>query len=239
MKQGAGPPDSRVLFGVLDDLLAERTRNDFDALPRALIHRTSVARTPKLAIVEEAPLAELKIGARVKTERQRLGLSLRALAERTGFSASFLSQVELDQTTPSLASLAKLAQSLGVTLSALLAEQESPSEATVLRAKDRSALRSDWSKASVSTLLPKGADDRLAVMMIELEPGGRSGNPGSAISGHELALAIKGTVTLRLGDIEQRLAAGDSAYYDASIGPRWSNSGKTRCQILIVNVRFG
>lgn len=198
-----------------------------------------MARTPKLAIVEEPAPAELKIGARVKAERQRLGLSLRGLAERTGFSASFLSQVELDQTTPSLASLAKLAQSLGVTLGALLAEQETPSEATVLRAKDRSALRSEWSKASVSTLLPKGADDRMAVMMIELEPGGRSGNPGDALSGREFALAIKGTVTLRLGDVEQRLSPGDSAYYDASIGPRWSNPGKTRCQILIVNVRFG
>jgi XRE family transcriptional regulator, regulator of sulfur utilization len=197
-----------------------------------------VARTPKLAVVEELPPAELKIGVRVKAERQRLGLSLRALAERAGFSASFLSQVELDQTTPSLASLAKLAQSLGVTLSALLAEQASPNEATVLRAKDRSALRSDWSKASVSTLLPKGSDDRMSVMMIELEPGGRSGNPGNALSGQELALAIKGTVTLRLGDVEQRLSPGDSAYYDAAIGPRWSNTGKARCQILIVNVRF-
>ena len=198
-----------------------------------------MTRTPKLAIVEEPEPAELKIGARVKAERQRLGLSLRAFAERTGFSASFLSQVELDQTTPSLASLAKLAHSLGVTLSALLAEQETRSEATVLRAKDRSALRSEWSKASVSTLLPKGADERMSVMMIELEPGGRSGNPGDALSGREFALSIKGIVTLRLGDVEQRLSPGDSAYYDASIGPRWSNPGKTRCQILIVNVRFG
>jgi XRE family transcriptional regulator, regulator of sulfur utilization len=198
-----------------------------------------VARTPKLAIVEVPPAAELRIGMRVKAERQRLGLSLRALAERTGFSASFLSQVELDQTTPSLASLARLAQALGVTLSSLLAEQETPSEATVLRARDRSALRSEWSKASVSTLLPKGADDRMSVTMIELEPGGRSGNPGSALSGQEFALAIRGTVTLRLGEVEQRLSSGDSAYYDASIGPRWSNPGKTRCQILIVNVRFG
>jgi XRE family transcriptional regulator, regulator of sulfur utilization len=198
----------------------------------------SVARTPKLAVVDEPSPAELRIGAQVKAERQRLGLSLRALAERTGFSASFLSQVELDQTTPSLASLAKLAHALGVTLSTLLAEHETPSEATVLRTRDRSALRSEWSKASVSTLLPRSADQRMSVMMIELEPGGRSGNPGDALSGREFALAIKGTVTLRLGEVEQRLSAGDSAYYDASMGSRWSNPGKTRCQILVVNVRF-
>jgi XRE family transcriptional regulator, regulator of sulfur utilization len=197
-----------------------------------------VARAPRLAIVEEAPPAELKIGARVKAERQRLGLTLRALAERTGFSASFLSQVELDQTSPSLASLAKLAHALGVTLSSLLAEQEAPSEVTVIRARERGALRSEWSKASVSTLLPKGADERMSVMMIELEPGGRSGNPGDVLSGREFALAIKGTITLRLGSAEQRLGPGDSAYYEASLGPRWSNPGKVRCQILIVNVRF-
>ncbi|MGE0397069.1 MAG: helix-turn-helix domain-containing protein [Kofleriaceae bacterium] len=197
-----------------------------------------MSRSPKLRVVEDPAPAELKIGARVKAERARLGLSLRALAGRTGFSPSFLSQVELDQTTPSLGSLAKLAQSLGVTLSSLLAEDDAPSEATVLRARDRSLLRSEWSKASVSTLLPKGADERMSVMMIELEPGGRSGNPGDALSGKEFAIAIKGTVTLRLGDVEQRLGPGDSAYYEASIGPRWSNPGKARCQILITNVRF-
>jgi XRE family transcriptional regulator, regulator of sulfur utilization len=194
-----------------------------------------VARAPRLAIVDVPP-PELKLGSRVKAERQRLGFSLRALAERTGFSASFLSQVELDQTSPSLASLTKLAHALGVTLSSLLSEGAAPSEATVIRARDRGALRSEWSRATMSSLLPRGADQRLSVTLVDLEPGGKSGNPGESISGREFAFVIKGSVVLRLGSVEYRLGAGDSAYYETRLGPRWTNPGRARCQILIMNV---
>lgn len=181
---------------------------------------------------------ELRIGTRLKAERQRLGMSLRAFAEKTGFSASFISQVELDQASPSLASLAKLAHALGIGLGALLSDGPAAAEAApVVRARDRKALRSLWSRASVCSLLPAGVDDRLAVMLVELEPGGRSGNPGNAIVGREFAFCIKGGVTLKVGDAEHRLGIGDSVYYDATPGPRWSNPGRSRCEVLIVSLR--
>lgn len=183
-------------------------------------------------------MAEIRLGARLKAARARRGLSLRSLGKKTGFSASFLSQVELDQTSPSLASLARLASGLGVGLAALIADEKAPAaDATVMRAKDRKGLRSEWSKASVSSLLPPGADDRLSVMLIELQPHGRSGNPGDTVTGREIAFCVRGRALLQVGDLTQRLAAGDSAHYDASAGPRWSNPGRSRCQILIINVR--
>jgi XRE family transcriptional regulator, regulator of sulfur utilization len=186
--------------------------------------------------VEDVP--ELRIGSRLKAERQRLGMSLRAFAERTGFSASFISQVELDQASPSLASLAKLAHALGIGLPALLSDGAPAAEAPpVVRARERQALRSQWSRASVSSLLPAGAEDRLVVVLVELEPGGRSGNPGSAIVGREFAFCVKGAVTLKVGDTEHRLGPGDSVSYDATPGPRWSNPGRNRCEVLIVSLR--
>jgi transcriptional regulator with XRE-family HTH domain len=181
--------------------------------------------------------AEIRIGARLKQERVRRGLSLRALAEQSGFSASFLSQVELDQASPSLASLGRLAQALGVSLASLVADADDTAGANVMRAGERKRLRSEWSKATVASLLPGGADIGTTVMLIEMDAGGRSGNPGSHQAGRELAYCVKGQVRLQLGDEEVRLSEGDCASYDVAAGPKWTNAGRGRCQLLIVGMR--
>jgi transcriptional regulator with XRE-family HTH domain len=185
----------------------------------------------------ETPDSEIRIGARLKLERVRRGLSLRALAERSGFSASFLSQVELDQASPSLASLGRLAQALGVSLASLVADSDTAPGASVLRASERKLLRSEWSKATVSPLLHGGTDAGTSVMLIEMDVGGRSGNPGSAPAGRELAYCIKGQVRLQLGTEEIRLNEGDCVSYEVAAGPQWTNVGRGRSQLLIVGMR--
>src|SRR5690606_34750451 len=97
----------------------------------------------------------LAIGDKLRSARVRSRLSLRELGERTGFSASFLSQVELGQSSPSLASLHKITEALGMSLAQLLTAAE-PS--TVLRRSQREQVRSDWSRATAETLVPASAD---------------------------------------------------------------------------------
>jgi transcriptional regulator with XRE-family HTH domain len=65
------------------------------------------------------------IGEKIKRRRQTLGYSLRKLAKLTDLSASFLSQVELNQTSMSLASLHSVAAALEVPLLYFL-EDKSP-----------------------------------------------------------------------------------------------------------------
>ena len=65
---------------------------------------------------EPADTAEQRIGPEIKRLRENADLSLRALAERAGFSASFISQLENGLVSPSIASLGKIASTLGVTL---------------------------------------------------------------------------------------------------------------------------
>jgi transcriptional regulator with XRE-family HTH domain len=192
---------------------------------------------PSSEEVSTASEAEIRIGARLKHERVRRGLSLRGLAERSGFSASFLSQVELDQASPSLASLGRLAHALGVSLASLVADSEATAGPNVLRSADRRLLRSEWSKATVSSLIPGGVDTGTSVLLIEMDVGGCSGNPGHAQAGRELAYCIKGQVRLQLGAEDLRLTEGDCASYDVAAGPQWTNVGRGRCQLLIVGMR--
>jgi transcriptional regulator with XRE-family HTH domain len=57
---------------------------------------------------------EIQIGAAVRRLREVRGLTLRAVADQAGFSASFLSQVENEQASPSISSMERIAAALGL-----------------------------------------------------------------------------------------------------------------------------
>ncbi len=178
----------------------------------------------------------VEIGPRLKAIRKERGLSLRALGERSDFSASFLSQVELGQASPSLASLERIAQALGVTLAELLSAPPA-AQGPLLRRRAQDGLHSEWSRATVQSLLPAGADARTAVVLVSLEPSGRSGKAHRAQQGQALAFCVKGKVVFTLDEVAYELGAGDSIYYDATQANHWSNPGDRRAEILFVTLR--
>ena len=65
-------------------------------------------------------MVDLTVGQKLKHRRSELNLSLRALGAQTDLSAAFLSQIECGKSNPSLKSLQKIANSLGVTLNYFL-----------------------------------------------------------------------------------------------------------------------
>src|SRR5438874_9341240 len=70
-----------------------------------------------------------KIGARLRAERERRGMSLRELARRVGVSPSLVSQIELDRVNPSVSTLYALVTELGLTMSDVFggaAQQSTP-----------------------------------------------------------------------------------------------------------------
>jgi transcriptional regulator with XRE-family HTH domain len=176
------------------------------------------------------------IGPKLKAARQRRNLSLRALGEQTGFSASFLSQVELGQTSPSLGSLGRIAQALGVSLASLLAEPGSPSGPIVRRGE--TGLKSEWSRAIVRSLIPADRDDRIAAVLVTLEPSGRSGQAVGALAGQQFAYLVRGSVRLTLDEETYELAEGDSALLDSDRRVKWHNPSRQRAEILLVTFRL-
>ena len=119
--------------------------------------------------------AETRFGEVLKARREALGLSLRTLAARVKFSASFLSQVETGQASPSIASLERIAGELGLTLASLFAA--SPGSAgAVVRGDSREGFTSSWSRARLESLMPPGTDvSTLEAISVTLQPGGVSG----------------------------------------------------------------
>jgi XRE family transcriptional regulator, regulator of sulfur utilization len=187
-----------------------------------------VAQRPSKSQATGARLAE-----RIKSARTEVGLSLRALGRRTGFSASFLSQLELGQVSPSLASLDKIAETLGLTLSELLSDAPATEEAVVVR-HSGGDLRSDWSKASLRPLTPP--DDVLECVLIRLDRGGRSGTTPAGQPVRRCAFCIRGKIRVHLDHQLHLLGAGDSLFFSRPYMVSWENAGQRAAELLLVTV---
>jgi transcriptional regulator with XRE-family HTH domain len=163
---------------------------------------------------------EGNLGATVRRLRERRHMSLRALAEKTNFSPSFISQVENGQASPSIASMERIALALGITLGEFFQSSED-NVPSIVRAHSRHGLNSEWSKAKIEALGPMGVERRLEAMMVTLFPGGTSAKHPAAQPQEEFAIVVAGTVSLVLGDDpEQILEVGDAVSIRAGLPRR-------------------
>jgi transcriptional regulator with XRE-family HTH domain len=187
--------------------------------------------------VNTPAITESTIGETLQRLRQARALSLRTLASMTQFSPSFLSQVENGQTSPSIASLDRLAGALGLTLADFFDEVSAGENPVVVRAADRKAFRSGWSKAKFASLVPHGSLQRLDGLLITLAPGGRSGKRAASLPYEQLVLVTEGEVTLTLGTDEFVLGDGDAAAIPAGCDHRWQNDSRASATFSIVTLR--
>ena len=183
------------------------------------------------------PLKQEAVGARIRRLRTSARMSLRTLASRTDFSPSFISQVENGLASPSIASMEKIAQALGVTLGEFFAAVAESEGGRIVRASERPTLSSAWSHGTVEALAPVGGRRQLEPVLITLEAGGRSGKHPAARVREEFALVLDGEVSLTLGPDTHVLRAGDAAMIQPRELRVWVNNGASATRILIVAVR--
>lgn len=181
----------------------------------------------------------MSLGDRLRDARHKKGWSLRALGERTGFSASFLSQVELGQSSPSLASLEKIAGALDLSLSRVITEEAEPS--ALLRKAQRGGIRSEWSKAYVESLVPVGWDEQFEALLLRIEAGGRTGERRVGAGSKLFAYITSGRARLTLSQPVEELVLeqGDSVAIDGPRGACWETHDDETSEIVVVTARMG
>jgi len=184
-----------------------------------------------------APVNPQVIGEHIRRLRSDRGFSVRAFAARTGFSPSFISQLENGQVSPSLGSLQKIAETLGVTLGEFFAAAETGEEPLIVRLEDRRRLDSTWTDAHIEALGAMARSRRLEPVLVIFGPGGRSGQHPHAPSAEEFAFIIKGEVTLTLADEENVMVAGDAVTLPAQAPRLWENRSRQSAEILIISSR--
>jgi transcriptional regulator with XRE-family HTH domain len=175
------------------------------------------------------------LGEALRFLREQRGISLRALAERVDFSPSFISQIENGQSSPSISSMEKIANALGVTLGQFFLSADKQ-VVKVVRASDRAHMALDWSRAEIASLgsLPDGSHFRAS--MITIKPGGLTGKHATPSISDEFSLVFEGSVTLKLQDSEQTLSRGDSVTIVAGTNRQWRNESDAVVEILVISL---
>ena len=154
-----------------------------------------------------------QIGERIHSRRKELNLSLRALAKEVDLTASFLSQLERGQADPSIRSLRKIANALGVPLIIFLADDTHADP--VVRRDARKRLQLPGSQV-VCELLTPSIQRKMEVFVVTVDPA--RGNIAKPLSQptEECILVLEGRLCVQLADQEYELEAGDSIYFDGA-----------------------
>jgi quercetin dioxygenase-like cupin family protein len=138
----------------------------------------------------------------------------------------------LNQASPSLASLERIAQGLGVTIGQLFEALE-PVAPALVRSSQRPMLQSEWSRSQIESL---GAG-KLDALLITMRPGGTSGGRLHSRETELFVLVVAGVVRLVMEDDAHVLKRGDAITIPPGTAHRWENTGARAVQLLKVVAR--
>ncbi|MFZ7126014.1 MAG: helix-turn-helix domain-containing protein [Desulfobacterales bacterium] len=173
-----------------------------------------------------------KVGHRIRTYMDKLGLTVEDLSERTGLEAGVFAPILEDDVYPSIGPLVKISRALGVRLGTLLDDQVSrdplvvrkadrKQELSMLRGKDRPVTQRFYS-------LGKGKSDRhMEPFYVEILPESAEEKKLSSHEGEEFFIVDSGRLEVIYGKEVYTLEAGDSIYYN-SIVPHYVSCKEDR-----------
>jgi transcriptional regulator with XRE-family HTH domain len=164
------------------------------------------------------------IGARVRHERQALGWTLDRLADAAGVSRRMLVNVEQGTANPSVGTLLKISDALGVGLPALV-EPPQPASVKITRQGEGAVL---WtSEAGGRGVLVAGTEPPDVVELCDwtLTPGDRHESEAHTPGTRELVQVLHGAIVVELSDQSVTLETGDAAAFASNIDHAYVNPG--------------
>jgi len=151
-------------------------------------------------------------GARIRERRRECGLSLQALATRTGLTPSFISLIERDINRPSLESLRRIAEALEVPLFYFT---ETNDENPVVRHDQRVRVTFPPGHLTCELLVP-GLRHRMEMFISHVHPSAGNIARAPQHDSEECLYVVQGSLRVRLQGTDYVLQAGDSIYFHGS-----------------------
>lgn len=172
------------------------------------------------------------VGVRLRELRDAHNISMRGLAIKSGLSANALSMIERGKTSPSVSTLYKLADALGVPVTAFFGSLSEKKSMILVRADERTHV--PFSRGIWEGLGGEQFTGRVEPFVLTLETGVSSGPHTMAHSGHEFVFCLRGQLEYSVEKQIYQLSAGDSLLFAAHLNHRWRNIGNTVTNALIV-----
>lgn len=172
----------------------------------------------------------MKIGTKLKELRVLKGLTQEELADRAELSKGFISQLERDLTSPSIATLIDILQCLGTSIGEFF--NETPEEQIVFGKNDFFEKQDPELFNTIKWIIPNAQKNTMEPILLTLEAGG-STYPDNPHEGEEFGYVLQGAVSIHLGSKIYKAKKGDAFYY-VSEKPHYLTS-KTGASVLWVS----
>lgn len=160
-----------------------------------------------------------KVGGLIRARRRQVSMTLQALCNAAGISVGYLSQVERDLATPSLGTLAQIAQALDVGVDYFIS---TPSlEDGITRSGERQRFQVDGSSCVYERIAADFAGNILSSFLMTVPPGFRSETV--VHEGEEIIFVLEGAIVQSLDGEDVVLRPGDSMHFRGNRPHAWAN----------------
>jgi transcriptional regulator with XRE-family HTH domain len=172
---------------------------------------------------DEQSVVDFHLGPRLRAAREATGLTLQQVATAVGVTRGYISQIERDLSSPSLATLWRLCSVLGVTMGDLT----DPEDGDEPIHRERRPLGGDPENEHFS--LSDHGDPRFFASESVIKPGGSLADKPYSVAGDlEFVYVLEGRLEFEIRGRTYALSAGDSFTYGLRDQHRWRNPSRSR-----------
>lgn len=204
--------------------------------------QTKSAKRARRAPCPQAEALSEKLGETVARLRKAGQLSLGDLSEMSGVAKSMISQIEKNESNPTIATLSKISQALGTSVEAMFASGVEPAPETALVEKaavqDIPVLTSDDGLCSLRIISSIGTVQLVQVYDFQAKSGGElvsSPHPEGTV---ESLTMLTGGLTVIIEDERWSIGPGETLRYRGDRPHRIVNEGDETAHATMVNIRM-
>ena len=169
------------------------------------------------------------LGQRMKTGREKMGMSIEDLALETGYLPEILSGVEENRTVPPVSLVLQLSRVLKLSMDELETQEEA--QATKRRTKSHKKRVDSYAYTPLSK---PGPDKHLRGYLVTIDALTDHKGVEYHHEGEEFVFVLKGRITIRIGENVSRLARGKSIHFNSALHHTLSNPDTEAAKLLVV-----
>ena len=174
----------------------------------------------------------MEIGKKIKNLRLQNGLTQEELADRCELSKAFISLLERDMTSPSIATLEDILGALGTDFANFFKDEEQTR--VVYGKNDFSTKKDSELHSEICWLIPNAQKNEMEPIIVTIEPNG-STYPDNPHEGEEFGYVLDGVVTVVVGQTRYQAKKGESFYIAADKPHHLENHGKREAKAIWIS----
>ena len=172
----------------------------------------------------------MELGKKIKQMRNQKGLTQEELADRCELTKGYISQLENDLNSPSIATLTDILSALGSNLSEFFQEER---EEKIVFSKNE-FIEKDADGVLLNWLIPNAQKNMMEPILVELTEG--ASTPGDIPhEGEEFGYVLEGKIAILLGNKQHTCKKGEAFYYTASKPHSIINKGRGKAKFLWIS----